>query len=71
MTRDDTVCFVGVIHSLRYGDSTKLQGIIDEVRISSVPRSAGWIAAQFKSMRDKFITLGPAEPTTPSACPQP
>lgn len=32
------------------------QGIIDEVRISDVARSAGWIAAQNLSMSDGFIT---------------
>lgn len=30
-------------------------GAIDEVRVSSSARSAGWIAAQHKSMTDKFL----------------
>jgi hypothetical protein len=34
-------------------------GRIDEVRISDTPRSAAWIAAQYKSMNDTFVTFGP------------
>jgi hypothetical protein len=33
-------------------------GIIDEVRISSVARSADWISAQYLSMNNSFITFG-------------
>jgi len=32
-------------------------GTIDEVRISNTTRSADWIAAQYKSMNDTFITF--------------
>ncbi|MCK5806452.1 MAG: DUF2341 domain-containing protein, partial [Lentisphaeria bacterium] len=35
-------------------------GKIDEVRISSVARSDDWIAAQYLSMNDSFITYGKA-----------
>jgi hypothetical protein len=35
-----------------------LDGIIDEVRISNVARSADWIKAQYLSMTDAFITFG-------------
>jgi concanavalin A-like lectin/glucanase superfamily protein/uncharacterized protein DUF2341 len=33
-------------------------GTIDEVRIAAVARSGEWVAAQFKSMTDKFIKYG-------------
>jgi len=36
-------------------------GYIDEVRISNVARSADWIAAQYLSMNDSFITFGAEE----------
>ncbi len=36
-------------------------GYLDEVRISSVARSAAWIAAQYLSMNDSFITFGEEE----------
>ena len=36
-------------------------GLIDEVRISGVARSADWIAAQYDSMTDAFVTFGPEE----------
>ncbi|MBW1808591.1 MAG: DUF2341 domain-containing protein [Deltaproteobacteria bacterium] len=36
-------------------------GTIDEVRIAAVARSAQWVAAQFKSMTDKFIKYGQEE----------
>jgi hypothetical protein len=32
-------------------------GSIDEVRVSSTARSAGWIAAQYKSMTDTFLSF--------------
>ena len=34
-------------------------GLIDEVRISNVPRSAAWIAAQHRSMTGAFVAMGP------------
>jgi hypothetical protein len=43
-------------------------GSIDEVRISGVRRSAGWIAAQHRSMTDAFVSFGAEElPATLSA----
>jgi hypothetical protein len=33
-------------------------GIIDEVRISNIARSADWIKAQYLSMKNDFITFG-------------
>ena len=38
-------------------------GKIDEVRISSVARSDDWIAAQYLSMTDSFITYGKPRPS--------
>lgn len=35
-----------------------MDGVIDEVRISDSARSADWIAAQYLSMTDNFITYG-------------
>ena len=37
------------------------EGDIDEVRISSVARSRGWIALQARSMNDELLDLGPEE----------
>ena len=40
----------------RRGDATEaFDGIIDEVRVSNVARSADWIAAQHLSMSDTFF----------------
>jgi hypothetical protein len=36
-------------------------GTMDELRISSIPRSADWISAQYLSMTDDFITFGNEE----------
>ena len=36
-------------------------GIIDELRLSVIARSADWIAAQYSSMSDSFITFGREE----------
>ncbi len=36
-------------------------GLIDEARISDTPRSAAWIAAQYKSMSGTFATYGARE----------
>ena len=40
-------------------------GIVDEVRISNPARSADWIAAQYDSMMDDFITFGGEEEVPP------
>ena len=40
------------------GGGTFFDGILDEVRISSVARSGDWITANHKSMIDDFITYG-------------
>ena len=36
-------------------------GLIDEVRLAPVPRSAGWMAVQAASMRDDLVTYGPPQ----------
>lgn len=41
---------------------TCLNGTADEMRISSVVRSAAWIKAQYLSMTDDFIIWGPVQP---------
>jgi hypothetical protein len=41
-------------------------GTIDEVRISSVARSAAWMAAQYQSQTDTFLTFSDA--TRPGEC---
>jgi hypothetical protein len=35
-----------------------MDGVVDEVRISAVPRSAEWVQAQYNSMTDNLITYG-------------
>jgi biopolymer transport protein ExbB len=44
-----------------------LNGVYDEVRISSTPRSPAWLAAQYRSMTNDpaFITYGPEESIPP------
>ena len=37
------------------------KGVLDEVRISTVARSDAWIAAQYASMRDMFVSYGMTE----------
>jgi hypothetical protein len=43
-------------------------GLLDELRVSNVARSANWIKAQYLSMTDAFITYGSQEAVT---CPPP
>jgi hypothetical protein len=40
-----------------WDDSSPFNGSIDEVRVSSSARSAGWIAAQHRSMTDGFLSF--------------
>jgi glucose/arabinose dehydrogenase len=52
----------------RSGGGDYFQGTIDEVRVSSVARSAAWIALQNTSMSDALFAYGaPEQPTTLSA----
>jgi uncharacterized repeat protein (TIGR01451 family) len=46
-----------------------LDGRLDEIRLSNIARSADWIAAQNRSMRDNFITFGSVEPLNVQATP--
>ena len=53
------------------GDANRggnFDGILDEIRVSkaAVPRSDDWIRAQNLSMRDSYLSFGPA--TCPGAC---
>ncbi len=41
-----------------YGNSSFFDGKIDEIRVSDVARSEDWIAAQYESMTDNFISFG-------------
>lgn len=43
------------------GPNNYFDGIIDEVRLSSIARSENWMKAQYLSMIDSFITFGPEE----------
>ena len=42
-----------------HGGGSEFTGIIDEVRISSVPRSSTWIHLQYLSATDGLVTYGP------------
>jgi Concanavalin A-like lectin/glucanases superfamily len=39
-----------------------LHGMLDEVRVSTIARSAAWIRLQHAAMRDQLLTFGPPEP---------
>jgi len=41
--------------------TNRFDGAVDEARVSTVPRSANWIKAQYLSMTDTFITFGTEE----------
>ena len=43
------------------GAGYNFDGIIDELRLSGIARSDDWIAAQYRSMNDTFITYGREE----------
>jgi len=49
------------------GDASGLDGILDEVRISTTPRSNHWIAAEFANQNDPamFYDVGPVEADPP------
>ena len=44
-----------------YGGAKSFLGNIDEVRISDHARAPAWIEAQYRSMRDDFLTFAPFE----------
>lgn len=69
-TSPDPEIFVGDIHTTpKYGDSCKLDGLLDEVRISGVARPAAWIALQPRAMSGELATVGPGEPVPAGVCP--
>ncbi len=43
------------------GGGENFDGIIDEVRLSSTVRSGAWVAAQYKSMTDSYVSFGTEE----------
>lgn len=47
------------------GDNRSFDGLIDEVRLSSVARSAAWMAAEAAAARDELITYGDEEAGPP------
>jgi hypothetical protein len=51
--------------TIRFGEysvgGNNFNGIIDEVRISNIGRSASWIDLQYKSQKDTLLTFGPEE----------
>ena len=49
---------VDVYIGVEFNTNNPIDGIVDEVRISAVPRSSDWIRAQYLSMTDAFITYG-------------
>jgi biopolymer transport protein ExbB len=63
--------YIGAIYNTAtmYDENARMHGVIDEPRISSVPRSAGWIAAQHASMTDRFVTISAAQPAAGAPCP--
>lgn len=44
------------------GSSSRwFDGLLDEIRLAPVPRSAGWMTVQAASMRDDLVTYGPPQ----------
>ncbi len=62
LNQSDTATGFGVGYN---GTDTPFDGIIDEVRISNIVRSADWIEAQYKSMNLTFNTFGGEETAPP------
>ncbi len=44
--------------------STWLYGALDEVRVSTVARSAAWVATQYAAVNDSFVTFEPEKEST-------
>jgi glucose/arabinose dehydrogenase/PKD repeat protein len=64
-TTDPTLTpVVAGTQSLRFGreQAEFFMGRIDEIRVAPVARSAAWMAAQFLSMSDAFVSFGSPEP---------
>lgn len=45
-------------------DNSSFEGYLDEIRISNIVRTPGWIKAQYLTMTDNFLTFGPEEPVS-------
>ena len=41
-----------------WGGSSHFDGKLDEIRLSSVARSEDWVAAQYASMTDSYVSFG-------------
>jgi hypothetical protein len=53
---------VGRIYSMSWDSSIQfLNGTLDELRLSAVHRTAGWFAAQNRSLNDALVTFGAME----------
>jgi hypothetical protein len=39
------------------GNHSPMTGLIDEVRLAPVARSAAWVAAQYRAMNDSYVTI--------------
>ncbi|WP_461521653.1 DUF2341 domain-containing protein, partial [Porticoccus sp.] len=51
----------GAIGSNEAGANSFFDGSVDEVRIANTARSADWMAAQYASMSDHFVTISPQQ----------
>jgi hypothetical protein len=45
-----------------WDDKQWFTGVVDEVRVSTVARTSGWIAAQYKAGTSGFTSFGPVQP---------
>lgn len=59
----DTLAGPLVLGTDRFDNNPSFDGVVDEVRLSSVARDAAWIATQYANQSDPsaFITVGPEE----------
>jgi hypothetical protein len=60
-TLNDNTPYNAIIGAEQDGATGWFDGLIDEVRISAVARTQDWVAAQYRSMTDTFVTFGPRE----------
>ena len=62
--RADSSTTTNTTYELNIGHHNKtnfIEGLIDEIRISSTNRSAAWIAATYDSLWDTLLTYGAEE----------
>jgi uncharacterized repeat protein (TIGR01451 family) len=62
-TTSDVNSAVAALGSEDDGTAYYFNGRIDEARVAATARSSDWVAAQYASMTDGFITYGGQEPT--------